>query len=507
MKLRMLGLLALLSTGVSATAALAAQSDDTLNVAWGADGVMVNVDNYYGATRTGLWFSKLVWDTLVEYDPRSQTFKPSLAETWKWNDPTTLELSLRKGVKFHNGADFTAEDVAYTFNKMSAKDSGVADRGIIDWIDHVEKVDDYTVRIKTKTPFPQALAYLSGALPIYPHEYYEKVGSEGMAREPVGTGPYHAVSIDPGSEYRLEINDDYNWGSPKGTPKIHNIAIRELSDVQTQVAELLSGGIDFTPDLTADFVTKMKGMPGVEVSSTPTLRIHYLAFDVTEKSENQALKDVRVRRAINYAIDREAIVKNLLGGAAKVVDTPCHPLQFGCDTSAAVKYAFDPQKAKELLAEAGLSKGLKLTIYGEPPAVGGDAMIENLRQVGIDATLNRMPYEAYRDLQMAGKAPAVYTNWGSYSLPDASASISFFFKGSEDDFAKDSAVMDLLKAADSEVNETQRKQDYADAIKLITDKAYWVPMFTGVRNYGWSSSLNASVEADELPRLFEFSWK
>jgi len=497
-------------TAVLALAPMTAQadkSDDTLRIAWGGDGVMVNADNYYGATRAGIWFTKMVWDTLIERNPATGEYVGNLATSWTWIDDTTLELTLRQGVTFHNGEPFDADDVVYTYGTVSAPESGVKFQRIVNWIESVEKVDQWTVRIHSKGPFPQAIEFLAGPMPVYPNEYYKEVGTQGMSNHPIGTGPYKVVEMKPGERYTLVRNDDYTWGGPKGMAKIANVVVREIPDVQTQVAELISGGIDVTADLTPDLVEKLQGAPGVTADLAETLRIFYMGIDAAGRTSLKPVTDVRVRQALNHALDRKAIVDNLMGGKARVIDTPCHPLQFGCDQSAAVHYDYDPAKAKALLAEAGYADGFKVDLYAEAPAYDAEAVMGYLAAVGIEATLHRLPWEAYRDAQMANKAPLWLSNWGSYSLADAAASLSVFFQGSEDDFANDKEVAAWLHTADTNTDPAVRKENYAKAIAKITGEAYWVPMFSGVRGYGWDSELAFTPYADEIPRFYLYSWK
>lgn len=500
-------LLAAAALVLGTQAAQADKADDTLRIAWGVDGVMVNADNYYGATRSGIWFTAMVWDTLIYRDPKSGEYLPNLASGWTWIDDTTLEVTLREGVTFHNGEPFDADDVVYTYNTVSAPDSGVKFQRIVNWIDKVEKLDSSTVRIHSKGPFPQALEFLAGPMPVYPNEYYAEVGSEGMSNKPVGTGPYKVVSMKPGEEYTLVRNDDYSWGSPKGSAKIANVIVREIPDVQTQVAELISGGIDVTADLTPDLVAKLQGTPGVTAEMAETLRIFYLGMDASGRTNSDPAKDQKVRRAISHAVNRQAIVDNLMGGAPRIINTPCHPLQFGCDESAATAYDYDPDKAKALLAEAGYADGFTVDLYAEAPAHEAEAIMGDLAKIGIEAKLHRLPWEAYRDAQMSNKAPFWLTNWGSYSLADAAASVSIFFNGSEDDFAQDADVIAWLQKADTSTDPAVRKELYGKAIARITERAYILPTFSGVRSYGWDSELNFTPYADEIPRFYEYSWK
>ena len=502
----LLALMAAMALSFGSQPARADKSDDTLRIAWGVDGVMHNADNYYGATRAGIWFSKMVWDTLIERDPETSEYRPNLAESWTWTDDTTLEFKLRQGIRFHNGEAFDADDVAYTYNKVSS-DSGVKFQRIVDWIDRVEKIDRYTVRIHTKERFPQAIEFLAGPMPIYPNEYYEEVGTEGMSNMPIGTGPYKVVSMKPGEEYRLVRNEDYDWGGPKSAAKIKNVIIRELPDIQTQVAELMAGGIDVTADLTTDLAEKLNGAPGVTAKQAGTLRIFYLGFDAAGRTGHEPVADVRVRRAISHAINRASIVDNLMRGAAKVIDTPCHPQQFGCEEQAAVTYDYDVEKARSLLAEAGYADGFEVDLYAEAPAHEAEAVIGDLAAVGIKANLNRLPWEAYRDAQLANKAPLFLTNWGSYSLADAAAIISVFFSENEDDFARDPEVTEWLETADTSTDPDERKAFYAKAIERITEQAYFLSLFSGIRSYGYDSNLAFVAYVDEIPRFYEYEWK
>jgi len=485
--------------------ALAGKDDDTLRVAWGTSGAMVNADNYYGNTTTGFHFSKLVFDMLVEYDAKSGEFQPGLAIKWSWIDDKTLEMELKPDVKFHNGASFGADDVAYTLNTIAADKSAAMQR-FTSWIDTVEKTGDLTIRIHAKEPFPQALAYLAGPLPIYPHEYYKEVGPEGMNKMPIGTGPYKVVEMKPGEQYTLERNDDYIGGF-KQKAHIKNLVIREIPDAQTQAAELMAGGIDFSGDMTPDLIARLQETPDITARMAETIRVFYMSLDAEGRTDVKPMTDRRVRQAINYAIDREAIVKNLTGGAARVLYTPCHPAQFGCDESRATKYPYDPDKAKALLAEAGLADGFSVDLYAEAPAYEAEAILGYLQAVGIKANLKRLPWEAAHEAQVANKVPVFLTNWGSFTIPDVAAIASVFFKGGDDDTAKNPDVIASLEAADKEPDPEKRKAAYGNALATISEEAYWVPLFSGVKSYAWSSAVEFEPNPDGALRFYEATWR
>ena len=245
-----------------ASGAQAGPDDDSLIIAWGSTGPIEHVDNYVNTNRTGIWFSRMVWDQLIYREPKTFEYKPLLAESWEQLSDTVWQFKLRKGVKFHNGEPFNADDVVYTLNWISNPDNGVKVQRNVNWIKEARKVDDHTVDLEMKRPFPQAFEFLSGPITIYPNEYYEEVGPEGMHKAPVGTGPMKVVSIKTAEEYVFEKNADYTWGSPKGEAQVSKMVVREIADVQTQIAELLAGGIDVTADISADHVDQIGGVPG-----------------------------------------------------------------------------------------------------------------------------------------------------------------------------------------------------------------------------------------------------
>jgi peptide/nickel transport system substrate-binding protein len=493
---------------LSTTPVLADKADDSWVVAWGSTGPIENVDNYFNTNRTGIWFSRMVWDQLVYRDPATFEYKPLLATSWEQTSPTSWRFKLREGVKFHNGEPFDADDVVFTLNWISDPKNGVKVQRNVNWIKEAKKVDQYTVDLHMKKPFPQAFEFLSGPLTIYPNEYYTKVGQEGMHKQPVGTGPMKVVSVKTAEEYVFARNDDYNWGSPKGAAQAKKLTVREIADVQTQVAELLAGGIDWTADISADHVDQIGGVPGFGAFQAGTMRTGYVGFDAAGKGNFEPTTKLKVRQAMAMAINREALVKNLIRGDARVIHTPCYPTQFGCDSNAAVKWEFNPGKAKQLLAEAGYPNGFEIDFYTFRPADWAEAIMGDLAKVGIKAKLTKMPYFSLRDKQHnEGTTPMFLMDWGSYSMNDMSAITSHFFKKGRDDFAMDDDVAKWLEAGDTSVDLAVRKENYSKAIQRITEQVYWLPMFNHVRNYAYNAELGFTPYQDEIPRLWQYGWK
>jgi peptide/nickel transport system substrate-binding protein len=496
---------ALLAAALMAVPAHAGKKDNSIRFAY--EQVLENADPYFNNQRAGVMIAHQVWDTLIHRDPKTNEYMGQLATAWKWIDDRTLELELRKGVKFHNDASFDADDVVYTLKFASNPENKATTQQNVNWIARVEKLDSYKVRIITKEPFPAALEYLAGPIVIHPHEYYAKVGPAGMNEKPVGSGPYRVTEHAFGKYVRLERNAQYFKDSPKPQPKVPRLEIRFIPDKQIQVAEMLSGGVDVIMDVAVDQAQQLRAVPHLQVVSGETMRVAYLVLDSSERAPAPQLRDVRVRRAIMHAIDRPAMVKSLVGEGARVLHTLCFPSQFGCTDDGAPRYGYDPAKAKDLLKEAGYPDGFEIDLYASRERHQTEAMIGYLRAVGIKANLRYMQFAARREATRAGKTPLSHQTWGSFSVNDVSAFTSVFYKFSADDVNRDTEVRDLLQRGDSSIDPDTRKTAYAKALALLAERAYVLPLYSLPTYYVAAKDLVFEPYADEIPRFWEMSFK
>jgi peptide/nickel transport system substrate-binding protein len=494
--------------------ALAGKSNDTF--VWSTSTEMGSPDLYYGNQREVLIIAYAQCDTLIHRDPVTNAYKPLLAESWAWTDPVTLDLTLRKGVKFHDGRDFGAEDVAYTFNQLIKPDSAMQYRAIIDWIKTVEVIAPDKVRIHANAPTPAALEFLSGTTPIYPRGHYDNApsvaGADGKARRdygavrPMCTGPYILKDFKAGQSVTLVKNPNYFAGSPKGKPQIGTIVYRTIKDTDTQVAELLTGGVDWIWGVPPENAKQLGAMPNVVVKSAATMRMSFLSLDAAGRTGDSPMKDVRVRRAIFHAIDREAIAKNLVGEGAVVQKSLCVPVQFGCATDVP-DYAFDPAKSKALLAEAGYPNGLSIPFYAYRDRSYSEAVLNYLRQAGFKPELKFLQWQALRPLIIEGKTELTHLTFGSNGILDASASTSYYFRHSVDDYARDPELRDWLEAADTSTDAEKRKELYAKALRKINDQAYAVPLFVYGRTYAYNKDFDFPLTQDEMAHFYLARWK
>ncbi len=496
--------LSLVALASAIPAALAGKADDTLNIVWERE--LENVDSYFNTAREGIIVSRMTWDALLYRDPATMAYKPLIAKSYKWVDDTTLEFELNEGLTFHDGEELDADDVVFTYNWVADPANGVKTQRNVNWIESAEKLGKYKVQVKLKAPFPAALEFVAGAVSIYPKDYYEKVGPEGMALKPVGSGPYKVTELEPGRKIVWEKFDGYMSGSPKGTPTIGKIVQRTIPERNTQIAELLSGRADWMWRVPADQADRLSSSGRVQIVNEQTFRIGYITMDAAGTTGDTPLKDVRVRQAISHAIDREGIVKALVRGKSAVVDAACFPSQVGC-TTAVQKYAYDPAKAKALLAEAGYPDGFSIDFYAYRNRDYAEAMAGFLGQVGIKTNFNYLKYAALRDKIRAKEVPMAFMTWGSYSINDVSAITSHFFTHGKDDLALDAKVKENLVIGDTTVDLAVRKEAYGKALNMISENAYWLPLWSYNTNYAFSNDVNFTPTSDEIPRFFTASWK
>src|ERR1035437_3155464 len=247
-----------------ASAASAQKAKDTLRVAYRAPISTVDV-NIEPQPET-IVSSSLVFDFLILFDPESQSYRPGLAESWKQVDPLTLEFKLRQGVKFHDGSDLTADDVVYTFNYLTDPKSKLRYSTTYEWLARTVKIDKYTVRMIAKRPTPYALARLSNGGAILPAAVHGKLAdkTEFGRKNPVGTGPYKVEYVDSSRGISFVKNDLFKSPGPwRPAASISRIHILPMPDMQTQIAQLMTGGVELILAASKDEADQLAKTPNL----------------------------------------------------------------------------------------------------------------------------------------------------------------------------------------------------------------------------------------------------
>ena len=363
------------------------------------------------------------------------------------------------------------------------------------WIDKAEKTGDLTVRIKMKKPTPAALEYLAMVTPIHPKAYREKVGPEGFAAKPVGAGPYKIVKNEQGKEVVFERFDDYWAGSPKGKPAIKTLHVRFVPDVTTD-GDRAAGASAPTGSGTSIPTSSptINKMPHLQATQQESMRIGYLSIDAAGRSGSGQSAD-QPEGAPGDLARHQPPGHGRQAGAGRQPRAAWRRAsrrQFGCDADAAVKYAYDPAKAKALLAEAGFPNGfdIELVTYVAADLVdGGDP---ELPAGGRHPRQDHPAAGGGRRSRRRGRArtPLYHGSWGSYSINDVSAIFPVMYGGGNDDYARDPELEKLVADGGATSDPAARKKAYSAAIKIMTEKAYWLPLFTYVNAYAFSKQLD-----------------
>lgn len=437
-----------------------------------------------------------MFDGLVTRDTRSGVHL-ELAEEMNWLDEKTLEVKLRQGVKFHDGTEMTADDVVFTFDRIIQENMieypephTSPRKGLIAPLESVEKVDDYTVRFNFSGVWPPAMQLLVHQQ-IVPKAYLEEVGTEGFIANLIGTGPFKFVEGRLDDQIVLERFDDY-WGGapdlkPVGPACVEKAIFRVIPEASTRVAALLAGEVDIIQSVPSELIDTLAQTPGIQVKTAPGTQPQWLQLNVT----NPLFQDVGVRQAMNYAVDKDLIIEAVYGGRAVPLPGPLSPFNNFVNKDLS-PYPYDPDKALELLAEAGwtdsngdgiLDKG------GQPFAFTLDtledwrplaeAVASMYRDIGIDASVRFWEYSVVQPQLLACERQAFLDDWGDSAFDPVGhfeAKWHTFVEGQpygRGNFMcySNARVDELIKAGEIEADPAERQKIYDEAQQIIYEEA------------------------------------
>jgi peptide/nickel transport system substrate-binding protein len=360
----------------SSTPALAAV-DNTLVV--GTEAEVQSMDplqnwmGYSGAV------SLLLYDTLVAYGAHGKLL-PSLATSWENVDDLTWRFHLRRGVKFHNGYPFTAADAKFSLDRIFDPEEKCRYRSRYDSWEEVIVEDDYTLVVKTKRPDPAVAGWIAFFGNIVSKKWVEENGFEKLQKHAMGTGPFKFVSWKRKDRLTLVANEDHF----NKVPKVKNLVIRPIPEVASRVAELEADGVQVITKVPMFIIPQLEKNPDTSPLVLDGVLVNFMLMDTELVPE---FKDKRVRQAINYAVDKETIIKGLMQGMGNPVGFGA-PSNFpGIDPDLG-PYPYDPEKAKSLLKEAGYADGFDLNVFSPSHRYIMDkeatqAIAEQLSRIGI----------------------------------------------------------------------------------------------------------------------------
>jgi len=456
-----------------------------------------------------------IYDTLVERDQNLKIVPALAAELPKLVAPTVWEVKLRKGVKFHNGEEFTAESVKFSLERVK---TGMRSSSNFRPIDNVEVVDPHTVKVHTTKPWPTFVSIMTfRQASMYPPKAYAGKDSAFISKNPIGTGPYKFVRWSKDEEIVLEANEQY-W---RGAPKIKTVVFRPIPDDAVRVAALQNGEVDVAVNIPPHLANIIAGHPKIFLSTAPSIRTLQLMFVTHEYDAQHKLvgpykgvtADKRVRQAIAYALDVDEIIKGVLDGKAMRTATLLTPLHFGYDPSLKpIKQ--DLGKVKQLLTEAGYPSGLEITLNGPQGRYVRDkevaeAVAGQLTKAGIKTQLKTYEFVNYLNnlVYVHKPGPVWLIGWGTPTVDAETVYGPLFRTGSNLGNYHNADFDGMVDQAQTQMDEKQRLALYHRINKLWIDDMPAVPLYQQLDLYGANKRLSWKARSDELIKAYDMSLK
>jgi peptide/nickel transport system substrate-binding protein len=445
-----------------------------------------------------------IFDSLVVADDNLRQ-TGDLATSWKFSSPSSWDFTLRQNVKFQNGDSVTAEDVKYSFDRILDPANNSAMQGFISEIKSVTILSQNVVRITTEHP-SAILPELIKSIKIVPKKVVESMGAQAFGKAPVGSGPYKVLEWVPNDHVTLQANPNY-WA---GAPSIKTLILRPIPEPSTRVAALETGQVDLITGFPPSFVAALRSNSKLRLVNEPVSRTAEVILDTNPADNFPPFQDVRVRRAMNYAIDYDTLIQQVMGGLAKRNCNPVPPVFFGYD--AKIKcYAYDPGMAKQLLAGAGYEKGFDVNFGGTSGANPNDLEVEQaivgmLAKVGVRVHLETPEFGVWLDNYHKRKWPMVFHTNGDVVLDADQVFGLFFYSGGRKYYS--SPEMDkLVLASENEFDPAKRLPLVQAVIQKAVTEALWISLFNEPDLWAMNSKLNFKPRGDEWTVMTRAVWQ
>ncbi|TBL80889.1 ABC transporter substrate-binding protein [Paenibacillus thalictri] len=434
--------------------------------------------------------------------------KPDLVDSYKVVDDTTWEFKLKKGITFHNGDPLTSADVKYTLERV-AKDKALKENPNYKQIKEVKIIDDANFQILTDGPQPALLNRLSRiGSGILPKAYIEKNGFDNFLAKPVGSGPFKFVEWVRDDRVVLEAYENYFEGRVKDWDRV---VFRKIPEDSSRVNELLAGGVDLIVNVPSNMVNVVNAQDKTQAIKATSNRVGLLAV---RNTKGLPTADPKVREAIDLAINKKALADTVLGGYATPTRTRVTPGNFGADPSLFNTSLYDPEKAKQLLKEAGYGSGLTITLSSPTGVYTKDKEVSEMIQamlgeVGIKVNLELMERTKFTEMRAAGKNKELFLASYGNSLFDADTALDVYRteKAKTELDYSNKEVDDLLKAALVNMNPKDRTAQYQRIQKIVADERPHIYLYSEQGLYGVKKTINFKPRTDEMLYVPEITKK
>lgn len=445
-------------------------ADEDATVIIGLSEQILTLDPANYRSRTTESVLRNIFDGLVTRKPDG-TVAPMIAESWENPTPTEWIFTIRDDVTFHDGTPLTVEDVIFTFERTiteGAIDGNTSPRkGLIEPLTAVEKVDDRRVKFILSEPWPILISMLPHHQ-IVPKAYLEQVGDAEFAKNPIGAGPFKFKEARLDERIVLERYDDY-YG---GTPKIKTLVFDIIPENSSRIAALQSGAVHRIQGVSPELIPQLEQSGNIEVKTANGTRV----YKVEMNNQQPPFDNPKVRQAMNYAVNMEQIVDLIIGGYGKALKGPVLEESFGLNKDLP-GYEYNPEKAKQLLAEAGYPDGFSVVIDTKDTANQvALAVATQLRDIGIDAQIRVWEWGVLLPLIQNGERTMYLTDWGNSTQDPYDFLNPKLRTGDRGNYSfySNARVDELLNAASIEVDVQKREEMYYEAQEIIYEEAPWI---------------------------------
>ncbi|HUX40668.1 MAG TPA: ABC transporter substrate-binding protein [Rectinemataceae bacterium] len=462
--------------------AFAAGDQKTINVALSADITSLDPMGHNDIYSEKVSF--LVFNRLFKLNTNFEAVPDLVA---KWSNPSPREwlLTIKKGVKFHDGSEMTSADVKFSLDRSKTMANV---KHVLAEVESVAVVDKYTVKVTTKGPFAPFLFTLAHAGASIVSKKYVESGDNW--KNPIGSGPYKFVQWSSGDKVVLQKNP--NYFDKADMPIADQIVFKIIPEATSRTIALQTGDVDVVATLDPNDIDKVKADKNLALYTKPSTDIQYLGMNV----DKPPFDNVLVRRAFNYAIDKDAILIVALNGAGEVASSIIPRSLMGWKAG---PYTFDPAKAKELLKQAKYdpNQTIKMWVFGDNGKKVSEVVQSNLADIGVKVDIEVFELGAFIQATNSGDQQFFKLGWTSNPDPDSMLT-PLFSKGSIGSQNRTRYVNDqvekLLAAGRVELNLAKRKQIYNNISDIVMQDATWVPLYTGNNTI----AANAKLQGVEL---------
>jgi peptide/nickel transport system substrate-binding protein len=488
----------------SAPAAPAVVRGGTLRVGLNSD--LTTMDPHLSTAAVDRQVYQSIYSPLVRLE-KDLTLKPELAEKFEFSDPTTLVLTLRKGVKFHDGTDLNAKAVKFNFDRMMNPELKSPRASEIASVKEVTAVDDYTVKLTLKNPDAALLAQLSDrAGMVVSPAAIEKYGKD-LARNPVGTGPYQFVDWVTGDHLGVKKFDGY-WekgADGQALPYLDTVTYKPVTDETQRLTSLKTGTLDIIDQIGSKDVAGLRAQK--EVTFDEVAGLGYQGLSINNKKP--PFDKLEVRQALSYAIDRDAVAKSVFFGAVTPGAGPIAPGSWAYDESINQIFKRDTAKSKELLTKAGMTPPVKFSCYvtNTPEGIRVAQAYEMLAEGGLDMQLELLDFPTALAKYNAFEHTCFQVGWSGRPDPDGNIYGFLHTKGGLNrDQYSNPKVDEMLDKARTVYDQAERKKIYTDALKMAVTDVAIVYLYWPLDQKTFTPRLNAFVHVPDGMMRFKSTW-